>query len=151
MAISRTALVHATWERLEIPNVTRYLIDVDPPPPLLDPANPNDPRVGHYIVLHPGGGAPTEDRNQADDVVEHDWTCQLNVVTGDQNKLAPLLDVVTGLMQGWQPLDRADCGRFDQIGDLGTGLKDKNQTPPRFWLPLIYRVAIGDPREPEAP
>jgi hypothetical protein len=149
MGISRSELTTAALDRLAtISGLTTYLIDVPGTPPRI---SDEDLRVRHYVVLVPSAGNPTEYRNQADDVLEHDWTFQLKVVAGDEARLIPVLDEVTAKFEGWQPLNRADVGRCRQISSFDTALKDKAETPPRFWLPLIYRVAVGDPREPETP
>lgn len=145
MAINRTALVQAVTARVTVPNVTFYLVTVPQTPPTI---SADDLRVRPYVTLHPGGGLPSTDRNQADDVVEHAWTFQLNVVAGDPRAVAPMADLFAGRLEGWQPVDDPEVGRCRQLVDLGNALTDHAVAPPRFWLPLIYQVAVGDPREP---
>lgn len=138
---ARRELASATKARLDaIAGMSKYVSEAPKTPPTL---GANDPRVAPYLVFHPGGGSPLLEESQCDDEpLGLEWTFQVTVASGDPNDLPTLIDAVTGQLQHWQPLDRAGCGRCKQISNFVV-MKDEGETPPRFFIPLVFRVPLG--------
>lgn len=141
MAFPRKALSANTLARLEaIANLSVYLSSPPKTPP---PIGPNDPRVRPYAVLHAGSGAPTDETNQGDEVLDLEWGFQVTCVVGIPEDLPTVVDNVTDRLERWQPIAEPSCGVCKQISNFDTPFTDNGQSPVRFFIPLIYRVPLG--------
>lgn len=111
---------------------------VDNPPPLSD-----SDRVGPYVVLYPFPGKPGPGGDLANASVDLDYGCQVTCVAGYSQDCEYLVDRVHGLLNNWQPtVAGIVLGTFRPPSgyDPGPVRVDRTITPPRFNVPLQYRL-----------
>lgn len=144
-------IVSAMVARLDeaVPNTTIYLRRVghvlgqpdDVPPPTV---SDTDRRVKPYVVVYPSPGVAGPDRRLG--TLQHGrvFAAQTTLVAGDETALDILVRHVESALHDWRPqLGRADVGRVRPAGfDPGVSLRDDDVTPPRFWVPLQWRIPI---------
>lgn len=141
--ISRKLLTDAVDARAKtIPHITVYRRNITSTPPTV---GPQDLRVRPYVVQHPSAGTPGPEEDLVGDVVDLVTTFQLTCVAGDKIAADYLVDLVSARFERWSPnLDAGlTVGRCRQVNDPGPARRDDAVTPPRFWTPLVYAVAIG--------
>jgi len=159
-AIPRRVVTDALVTRLEtIPNLTVYLRRVgfvrgvtdapggqEVPPPTV---SVTDRRVRPYVVVYPTAGMNAHPRLDYA-VPGLVWDVQLTCVAGDESAIDPVVDLVTGCLDGWRPVfpgpyDQVVNGPFAAVPgyDPGPVRRDDDVTPARFWTPLEYRVVLG--------
>ena len=145
--ISRKALLDALEARLSGYSwLTVYPGEVTSPPPILGAADGTpDPygRVSTYAVLFPSPGTPNSDADLADAHQDLDWTVQISVVSGYLPDLLYGIDQMDGLLHMWAPvIDGIACdGLRPPAGyDPGPARRSDEISPPRFWVPMQYRL-----------
>lgn len=120
--------------------VTVYRSEVDTSPPVL----PDSGRVGPYVVVYPFPGKPGQygqDLGNTGDDLE--YTCQLTCAAGFATDCEALVDRVHHLMYVWAPtIAGIVLGTFVPPPgyDPGPVRADTTITPPRFSVPLQYRL-----------
>lgn len=153
-AVPRRILVAALEARATIPNVTTYVRKVglvlgedDPvPPPTI---SADDLRVRPYLVIYPSPGGPGSDERLGGDIVDLATTFQLTCATGDESAIDPFVDIVTDLFDEWRPVlpapyENVILGRCRLLNDPGPARRDDDESPSRFWTPLIYGLLVNN-------
>jgi hypothetical protein len=142
VTVPRRLLVTAVNDRLDtIPNLTVYLRTVDPEPPTI---SDTDQRVRPYVVQHPSPGM-TDDVRLGGTRNGLTWTTQLTVVAGTPDALEPVVDAITTRLDNWRPTFTGEhantiVGRLHLLNDPGPSRRDDNESPARYWTPLIYQL-----------
>ena len=149
-AVDAAPLADATWALLSaIAGVNAF--DGQVAIPAYDPNNPatavywdRDTNSGvvdvhAYCVFYPGAGlAHGITLDQAPDLL--DWTFQVTCVGGDRVRALWCIGKVRAALTGtWLSV----AGRqleIREVADTGSLKRDDDETPPRFWLPLMYGV-----------
>lgn len=151
-SIQRRQLLLAVATRLAtVSNATGYIGQVGAMyglPGVTTPADPpakspTDPRVRPYFVLEPATGAPTDQTDLGDCLVDLDWPFTVRAAAGDASDLLALIDRIDGLLWRWSPgpVAGAQTGRVTrQPGYDPPLLIDDAQNPPRHYSPLQYRL-----------
>lgn len=105
-----------------------------------DPPKDSDGGVQPYAVVHPGAGAG--DANALDDTpAQLAWPFQITCVGGDVDRCTWAVDAVRDQLDGATLMVAgATVGRLREDGDSGPLRVDDDVTPPRLYLPLLYRV-----------
>jgi hypothetical protein len=106
---------------------------------------PNDDRVSSYVVAYPYAGSPTGERDLGDTLVDLDYGIQLTCVAGYAADCEYLVDQVHPQMYLWTPtVTGLVFGRFRPPPgfDPGPVRRDPDVTPPRFSVPLQYRIPV---------
>ena len=134
--------------------VSVYDSGVDTPLPIsTDADGAPDPlgRVGKYVVLYPGGTlgvGSDEEADAADAHVDRLWTGSLVCSSGWRRDTQALVDDVHDLLYRWVPTipehPELRCGRMKPPPGYNPGDMRRNDQvePPRFWLPLQWRLPI---------
>jgi hypothetical protein len=123
--------------RTEVPDHPPVLLDVD--------GKPTD-RVAPYTVLYPFPGKAGDPSQQPADwsLADLDYGFQVTCAAGFSADAEYLTDQVRALYEGWTPsVDGVVCGQFRQPVGFDPGPVQRsgpNITPPRFWVPLQYRL-----------
>lgn len=140
--VPRRLLVAAVDNRLHsISNLAVYLRTVDPKPPTI---SDTDQRVRPYVVQHPAPGM-TDDIRLGGTRNGLTWTTQLTVVAGTPDALDVVVDAITDRIDNWRPKFSGDhtntlVGRLHLLNDPGPTRRDDNESPARYWTPLIYQL-----------
>lgn len=109
------------------------------------PIMPENGRVAPYAVLYPFGPADGPNLDLGDTAADLTYTCQINVAAGFETDCEYWIDQVVGLMNRWTPaVSGLVFGRFRPPTGYEPGAvrRDDTVTPPRFWLPLQYRIPV---------
>jgi hypothetical protein len=146
--ISRRLLTNAIFDRLDtlLIGVTIYKGEVPEAPPLIQLPGGPDPsgRVAPYIVLYPSPGRPyDEEADLGDSNVDLDWQFQATVAAGYIDDLNETVASADDLLFRWSPVVAgAVVGRLrPPLGfDPGPTRRDKDFTPNRFFVPLLYQL-----------
>lgn len=145
--ISRVTLTHAVDTRLTgITYLSAVYPGEVPDKPTIAGGNDPDPdgRVAPYAVVYPSPGARSTDaRDAADTDRSLDWLVQVTVAAGYRDDLLAALDDVTAALDGWAPvIDGISCNalRAPAGYDPGPVRRDDDVDPPRFYVPLQYRL-----------
>lgn len=150
MPISRRALGNAIGARLlTVTHATGYygqigrLLDgtLGPGP---QPKSSTDLRVQPYFIVFPGLGSPVDDQvDLGDSNVDLDWPFGITAAGGDAEDVIALVDRIHDAIFRWAPtVAGVQCGpirvpagyRVDRL------LADRNTTPERLYLPLLYQL-----------
>lgn len=122
--------------------VTYYRSEVDDHPPTLDGSN----RVAPYVVLYPAPAKPGDPGQQtlAYSGADLDYGCQITCAAGFSVDAEFLADRVRALVEGWSPvLEDTAVGQMRPPVGFDPGFVQRSGpevTPPRFWVPLQYRL-----------
>lgn len=149
MAISRRLLANAIAARLAgVTNAVGYYgqvgrtlagtLGVDP-----QPKSATDQRVKPYFILFPSAGQPGPDPDLGDCNVDLTQPFQITVAGGDMEDVLALADRVDGRIFRWIPtLSGAVCGPVKPPEGFTAPpvLTDKNFTPNRLYVPLLYQL-----------
>jgi hypothetical protein len=153
MPISRRALGNAIGARLlTVTHATGYYGQIGralpgaltPPPANPLPKSDLDERVQPYFILFPGLGSPVDDQvDLGDSNVDLDWPFGITAAGGDAEDVVALVDRIHDALHRWAPtVAGIQCGpirvpagyRVDRL------LADRNTTPERLFLPLLYQL-----------
>ncbi len=143
-SVPRRLLTAAVRDRVDaIANLTVYLREVAPNPPTI---SADDLRVLPYAVIYPSPGVPVDSRF-CGDRARLSWTVQVTCVAGDNEAIDPVVDAVTAQLEGWRPVlpephDALRIGKLRLLNDPGPSRRDDDVAPARFYVPLIYGLAI---------
>lgn len=147
--VSRRLLFAAIAEQLgTVTNATGYYgqvgrgLDGDliPEP---QPKSSTDLRVQPYFVLFPGPGTDGPDTDLGDCAVDGTFSLQVTVAGGDIDDVLALVDRVTTALRRWTPtVSGLVCGplRYPDGYSPGPVLVDREQTPPRLYVPLPFQL-----------
>ena len=99
-------------------------------------------------MVYPSPGAPSGDTRLDGSTAGDTVTFQLTCVAGDEYALDPVLDAVKARFDDWRPVlpdpyDGQPIGRSRLLNDPGPSRRDDNESPPRFWVPLIYSNTLN--------
>lgn len=101
-------------------------------------------RVRPYVVLYAGTGRRSGDDDLADVVSDAEPTFQTTAVAGYPPDLLYLFDRLVPLLERWAPdLASAVCSSPRLVTDPGSVRRDDDTTPPRFYLPLLWRLTLS--------
>lgn len=104
------------------------------------PPRDSDGVIHGYAVLYVGAG-PTPPVNLAHDHGDTDMPFQVTVAAGDAVRALRAVDKVLDLMLGWRPtIAGRTLAPVRADSDSGPLRRDDAITPPRFYLPLMFRV-----------
>lgn len=146
---SRRAVANAIAARLAgVTNATGYYGQVGrllngtlgPDP---QPKSATDQRVQPYFVLYPSGGAPGPDPDLGDGNRDMTQNHQVTAAAGDIEDLLALVDRIVDRLYLWTPtVTGLVLGplRFPPGYVPGPVLADKNFTPNRLYVPLLYQL-----------
>lgn len=119
----------------------------DQPPVLMNGPTP-DPsgRVAKHVVLFGGGGNPIVEADVADCNTELDWMFTTICVAGYEADCLDLVDDVSVQLYRWTPaLTDHVFGRVAPPPGFDPGSPrrmDRKGLPPRFELPLLWRLYV---------
>lgn len=121
--------------------------DPGQPPLLLDALGNPDPsgRVAPYVVLFDGTGPTDLEPDLAGMNEDLRWTPQTTVVAGFSPDCAQLVDRVCAWIYRWSPsLPGVAAGRLETPPgyDAGPPRPDRQVSPPRFFVPLQWRLDL---------
>lgn len=146
---SRLSLASAVHARLAGSWLKVYFGEVpdDDPPPVLAKTGTPDPsgRVAAYAVVYPGAGTPNTETDLADSSVDLDWGVQLKITAGFIPDLLDAVDYTHSRLHRWRPTGQGWDFHTDGLVpppgfDPGLPRDTRVVQPPRFWLPLQYRL-----------
>ena len=141
----RQKLITDQWyARLDtLTGVTVYRSEVPSSPPTI---TGSDGRVKPYVVLWPFGGVPAREQDLGDQSTDIDYGGQLDCVAGYIEDCEALIDRVHPLVYRWSPtIAGLSFGGFRPPVGFQPGAVQKNEAvnPPRYWVPLQYRLAAA--------
>ena len=144
-AVPRRVLVEVLFARLELPNVSHFLRQIDEELPTI---GENDLRVKPYTVLYPSAGAGGYDQRLGGDLVGLSTSFQITCGAGEEKAVDLLVDAVTGRFDEWRPTlpdpyDDHPIGRCRLLNDPGPARRDDDESPARFWTPLVYGLHVN--------
>lgn len=128
------------------PAIAAYRGEVPTEVPLLHTAAGGlDPsrRIAPYAVLFDGTGADGLEPGLADCGEDLRWTPQVTVAAAWSDDCVDAVDRVLAWLHTWRPvLPKASCGRLQTPPgfDPGQPRKDPTVTPPRWFVPLQFRL-----------
>lgn len=132
-----TSAIEARLDTLT--GVAVYRSEVDSTPPLL----PNSDRVAPYVVLYPFPGKPGPGGDLAGASDDLEFTCQVSCAAGYSRDCEQLVDRTYALLYRWTPtVAGIVLGQLIPPPgyDPGPVRTDRTITPPRFSVPLQYRL-----------
>lgn len=112
----------------------------DPPP-----KSDTDLRVKPYFILFPGPGTDGPDTDLGDCAVDGLFSLQVTVAGGDIEDVLALVDRVSTALRRWAPaVSGLVCGplRYPDGYSPGPVLVDREQTPPRLYVPLPFQLTV---------
>lgn len=143
---SRRELARKVHDRLAGGWLLVYFGEVPDRVPTLERNGVKDPsgRVRSYAVVYPGAGTPDTDTDLGDSADDLDWGVQITVAAGFLDDVLDAADYVHARLHRWRPTGLTGAhtdGLTPPPGfDPGPVRRDRDVTPPRFWLPLQYRL-----------
>lgn len=102
-------------------------------------------RIQSYVVAYPFGGRPGPDAELSDTAADLEYTIQLDCAAAYREDTEYLVDQVNLLMYRWTPtVSGLVFGSFrPPLGyDPGPVRRNGQAKPPRFWVPLQYRINV---------
>lgn len=121
------------------PSIDVYRGEITTSPPIV----PETGRIAPYLVYYPFGPVDGPDPNVGDTITDLTYTVQVTCVAGFEADCEFVVDQVSGLMNRWTPtVAGMTFGRFRPPPgyDPGPIQRDDTVKPPRFFLPLQYRI-----------
>lgn len=126
------------WDQLQTLTAVNLFDGEVPGSPPLDP----DGRVHAYAVFYPGIGRGYSNRGGG---TAHslNWGCQVTCVGGDRTRALWCVDQVRGVLDGLRVTVAGRNALLVDVTPEETPLRrDPDISPPRFYLPLLYRTSI---------
>jgi hypothetical protein len=144
--VPRRVLVEVLFARTALPNVSRFLRQIDAELPTV---GENDLRVKPYTVLYPSAGAGGYDVRLGGDMVGLGTSFQITCAAGEEKAVDLLVDAVTARFDEWRPqlpapYDLMPIGRCRLLNDPGPAQRDDDESPARFWTPLVYGLLVNN-------
>jgi len=143
MATAPRRLVHkAVLARLQtLAGVTVYDGEVPSAPPTIDDGSG---RVKPYLVLYAGVGSRPGDPDLAECSSDAEPSFQTTCVAGYPADLLNLIERVITLLETWAPAVADTTSTQPRVvNDPGTARRDDSTTPPRWYVPLVWRLTVS--------
>lgn len=129
---------------VQLATIAAWLTIYDAVVPDHPPAiSPTDQRVKPYAVVYPFGGHQSSDGTVGGESQDLVYGCQITVAAGHRKDCENAVDKVAAFMFGLVlDVDGLACGKFAPPfgSEPGPIQRDTVVVPPRFYLPLNYRM-----------